>query len=292
MTILLPNYHVAQPLAQALGNISKSTLLLPNLITLNDWAQSVPLDAPINTDSQRSALLYQQLRKQKWFEQADLWSMTQELLTLFDDLTRSLNELPHDAEAFAAAVQLAYQARQNDTLQLEARLVFELWHAMQSSDELGGVELDGARAYQLRLAKLAAQAHRPLYVLRTSDWNALEQRFLDEYSKHAPVEVFDLRDMAHENDADGSIHFPFVLSAAHGAVYRRSERKTLTTNGSLKFFAATSLEQEARAAAMQVRRWLQAGKHDIAIVAQDRVVARRMRALLERAEASLPTPNT
>lgn len=52
----------------------------------------------------------------------------------------------------------------------------------------------------------------------------------------------------------------------------------------MKFFAATSLEQESRAAAMQVRLWLQEGKRDIAIVAQDRVVARRMRALLERAE--------
>ena len=29
----------------------------------------------------------------------------------------------------------------------------------------------------------------------------------------------------------GSIHFPFALSAAHSAVYRRDERKTLTTNG-------------------------------------------------------------
>jgi ATP-dependent helicase/nuclease subunit B len=51
-----------------------------------------------------------------------------------------------------------------------------------------------------------------------------------------------------------------------------------------QFFAATSLEQEACAAAMQVRLWLAAGKRDIAIVAQDRVVARRLRALLERAE--------
>ena len=29
----------------------------------------------------------------------------------------------------------------------------------------------------------------------------------------------------------GSIHFPFVLSAAFSAAYRRNERKTLTTNG-------------------------------------------------------------
>jgi ATP-dependent helicase/nuclease subunit B len=61
----------------------------------------------------------------------------------------------------------------------------------------------------------------------------------------------------------------------------------VSLSGRLSFFAATSLEQEARAAAMQVRLWLQQGKRDIAIVAQDRVVARRMRALLERAEVLL-----
>ena len=257
-TVLLPNYHVAQPLAQALSAAANlPALLLPQMVTLNDWAQSVPLDAPVVSDSQRSALLYQQLRKQKWFEQADLWSMTQELLALFDELTHSLHELPGDANAFAAAVQQAYQARQNTALQLEARLVFELWHAMQS-----GAELDAARACQQRLAKLAATAHQPLFVLRTSDWSVVEQRFLDNYAERAAVKVFDLREMAS------------FSPLGEGAGVREN----------LRFFAATSLEQEARAAAMQVRLWLQAGKRDIAIVAQDRVVARRMRALLERAQ--------
>jgi len=256
-TVLLPNYHVAQPLAQALSAAADlPALLLPNMVTLNDWARSVPLDASVVSDSQRSALLYQQLRKQKWFEQADLWSMTQELLALFDELTHSLHELPGDAEAFAAAVQQAYQARQNTALQLEARLVFELWHAMQS-----GAELDAARAHQQRLAKLAATAHQPLFVLRTSDWSAVEQRFLDDYAERAALKVFDVREMQ-------------ALTLA----LSQRERENL------RFFAATSLEQEARAAAMQVRLWLQAGKRDIAIVAQDRVVARRMRALLERAQ--------
>lgn len=248
-TVLLPNYHVAQPLAQALSAAANlPALLLPQMVTLNDWAQNVPVDAPAISDSQRSAMLYQQLRKQRWFEQADLWSMTQELLALFDELTHSLTDLPGDAEAFADAVQQAYQARQNSTLQLEARLVFELWHAMQS-----GAELDAARIYQQRLAKLAEQADQPLYVLRTSDWSVLEQRFLDEYAQRVAVEVFDLREMRAQASPP-------------------------------RFFAATSLEQEACAAAMQVRRWLAEGKRDIAIVAQDRVVARRMRALLERAQ--------
>jgi ATP-dependent helicase/nuclease subunit B len=275
--VLLPNYHVAQPLAQHLASAaSLPALLLPGMVTLNDWAQSMPLDIPVIADSQRSALLYQHLRKQPWFGNADLWSMTQELLKLFDELTHALKGLPVDADAFAAVVQQAYQSRQNSMLQLEARLVFELWHAMQA-----GQELDAARAYQQRLARLAGQADKPLYVLRASDWDALEQRFLDEYGRHAPVKVFDLREMV-------------ALSPSPSPTSVRGEqtRSPLPFTGegagervsAPLFFAATSLEQEARAAAMQVRLWLQAGKRDIAIVAQDRVVARRMRALLERAE--------
>lgn len=269
ITVLLPNYHVVQPLAQALMRAAqRPALLLPQMVTLNEWAQGIALESPVAADSQRSALLYQQLRKQKWFEQADLWSMTQELLVLFDELTHSLADLPGDADAFAAAVQQAYQARKNSTLQLEARLVFELWHAMQS-----GEELDAGRAYQQRLAKLAEQARQPLFVLRTSDWCALEQRFLDEYAGRAAVEVFDLRKM----DAQWG-------SLLHESSAGLRSQSIASLGGKLGFFAATSLEQEARAAAMQVRLWLQAGKRDIAIVAQDRVVARRMRALLERAE--------
>jgi ATP-dependent helicase/nuclease subunit B len=279
ITVLLPNMHAAQPLARALVRAAGTpVLLLPQMVTLNEWANSVPLDAPIAADSQRSALLYQQLRKLQWFGQADLWGMTQELLRLFDELTLSLTQLPTDAQEFSTVVQRAYQARQNQALQLEARLVFELWHAMQQ-----GVELDAARAYQQRLAKLAQQAQRPLYVLRTSTWDAVEQRFLEECAQRVPVQVFDVREMEQSS----------FLSHGRGKVRMGVELPNtnifapslpLQGGGNLRFFAATSLEQEARAAAIQVRRWLAAGKCDIAIVAQDRVAARRTRALLERAE--------
>lgn len=251
ITLLLPNYHAAQPLAQALMRAAQvPALLLPQMVTLNEWAQSIVPDAPVVSDSQRCALLYQHLRKQPWFDNADLWCMTQELLGLFDELTHALHGLPCDADSFSAAVEQAYQAKRNSALQLEARLVFELWHAMQNGDEL-----DGARAYQMRLGKLAQQAERPLYVLRTADWEPVEQRFLDEYAARAPLTVFDLRDM---------------------------DARAPGVGESLRFFAATSLEQEAAAAAIQIRLWLTGGKSDIAIVAQDRVAARRLRALLER----------
>ncbi|HXU93148.1 MAG TPA: PD-(D/E)XK nuclease family protein [Gallionella sp.] len=265
--ILLPGYHIAQPLAQALMREAQvPALLLPQMVTLNNWASGIAADSV--PESRRLALLYQALQSRRWFGQADLWSLAQELLTLFDELTHALSTLPSDADAFASAVQRAYDARQNATLQFEARLVFELWYAMQA-----GGETDAARAYQQRLAKLAQQADKPLYVLRTSDWTALEQRFLDQYAERAEVAVFDLREM---ETPWGGLLRDQTIPLKTQSVPPLGDR--------LRFFAATSLEQEARAATMQVRRWLAFGKRDIAIVAQDRVVARRMRALLERAE--------
>ena len=72
--VLLPNYHVAQPLAQSLARVAKyPALLLPQMVTLNDWAQSVPLDHSITPDSCRATALYQALRMRRWFPDADLW---------------------------------------------------------------------------------------------------------------------------------------------------------------------------------------------------------------------------
>ncbi len=308
VVVLLPNHHAAKPLAQALMRAARlPALLLPQMVTLNEWAQRIPLHEDITAESRTLAMLYQALQSRRWFGAVDLWGMAQELLALFDELTHALTELPHDQEEFAAAVQQAYQTRQNATLQFEARLVFELWHALNS-----GENLNAARAYQRRLAMLALHARQPLVVLRTSDWSALEQRFVDQYAECAPVTVCDLREMAMQQDGVVSQALSPTLfheweitsdlparglSRMASSSIRVGERggslrdqashlrrQNIPQLESLRFFGANSLEEEARAAAMQVRLWLHAGKRDIAIVAQDRLVARRVRALLEGAE--------
>jgi ATP-dependent helicase/nuclease subunit B len=55
----------------------------------------------------------------------------------------------------------------------------------------------------------------------------------------------------------------------------------------LLVYAAPHAEAEARAVDIQVRRWLLQGKQRIAIVTEDRRLARRVRALLERADIAL-----
>lgn len=55
----------------------------------------------------------------------------------------------------------------------------------------------------------------------------------------------------------------------------------------LRMFRSSSAEDEARAVDLQVRRWLLEGRTRIAIVTEDRRLARRLRALLERADVQV-----
>ncbi len=308
--VLLPNHHLVQPLAQSLARLVKlPTLLLPRMVTLNDWVQSVPLAHSVTPDTCRATALYQALRARRWFRDADLWGIARELLKLLDELTQHHVTLPHSEEDFLAQLERAYQARRNAPMQFEARVVHELWYAMNASGEL-----DAARAYQQRLAQLAQQADAPLTVLLASDLAAPEARFLEAYRERAPVMVFDLREMLQREDGCVVLQTltPTISrlremerdSAGEGRSEPTSLRKLAThlrdhhphaalnnpstgsgrTGRKFSLFGAHGLEQEARAAEVQVRRWLLAGKKNIAIVAQDRLVARRVCALLERAD--------
>jgi len=286
-TVLLPNYHVAQPLAQALSAAANlPALLLPQMVTLSDWAQTVPLPGSVQPDTQRITALYQALRERRWFADADLWSLSRELLGLMDDLTRHHVALPESETAFSEQLARAYQARSGQAMQFEARVVHELWYAMAAGGELAG-ELDSVRAYQQRLALLAQRVDQPLYLLLTSDPAAPEAHFLEACRARVPVTVFDLRKMVIDTPAcallSRSLQHAAESTDLRSDAAQLGKQPEAALSDRLRLFGAHSLEQEARAAEVQVRRWLLAGKHNIALVAQDRLVARRVRALLERA---------
>lgn len=271
VTVLLPNYHVAQPLAQRLAALSGAPALLPpRLTTFTDWVNEVSLPQPVVPDSARLAALYQALRRQGWFEQTDRWALAGELLALMDELTREHLALPQDEAEFLAQLEQAYQARSNRALQFEARVVHELWRAMSAS---GG--LDTVAAYQQRLAHLANEARAPLYVLITSELATPERRFLAAYAERAEVKVFEASSGWRGAGSQGG---EAVAEEAGSSPPLQATSYKLPA-----FFPAHGIEQEAQAADVQIRRWLLAGRRSIAVVAQDRLVARRVRALLERA---------
>lgn len=284
--VLIPDSHAAQDVAEAL-RVAAGTpaLLLPRIATLAQWAASVPLDRPVAARSGREALLYRELGRRGWLPSADLWSVSGELAGLFDELTRHNVALPADFAQFNRQLERAYKARSGDSLTFEARLVHELWHVVARVT----AEADPGAAHQLRLARLAENAAAPLYALGLTQLSPAEERFLERYAARAPVQVFVADAEAGASAVEQALAAAWPRQPDHPGLLDRARALKAAHPASplaarLRLIGAASGEQEAQAVDVTVREWLLAGRKRIAVVVQDRLVARRARALLERAQ--------
>jgi ATP-dependent helicase/nuclease subunit B len=270
--------------------------------------------------NQRLMALYAELRQYAWLKKlftarrnTDLLPLAQTLLALSDELTAALwpamAREPASAEARwdAALMQLPPTARA--VLSDEAQLVWSVWKTQLDADDPTVDRL-------ARMLALAAGASGPLVWVAPVAPDPSAQAFLDAWASRQPVLpiLLDWRiaaiaptlatawpELVAPPTALGSAPRQpdlFEDSAAKAvgmaavAVERRDEGSVAAACAAdssaalpdcLTVFPAASLEEEAQAGAQTVVDWLQQGKSTIAIVAQDRVVARRIRALLQRA---------
>lgn len=284
--VLIADPHAAREVAEALREAAGvPALLLPRIATLAQWAATVPLDRPVAARAAREALLYRELDKRGWLKSADLWAVSGELAGLFDELTRYHVALPSSFAQFNRQLERAYRARSGDSLTFEAQLVHELWHVAARVT----AEADPEAAYQLRLARLAENAAAPLYALDLARLAPAESRFLEQYAARAPVQHFVADPEAGASAVERALAAawprqpepPGLLDRARGL---RAAHPASPLAARLRLIGAASAEQEAQAVDVTVREWLLAGKKRIAVVVQDRLVARRARALLERAQ--------
>ncbi|MBS1229873.1 MAG: Inactivated superfamily helicase [Proteobacteria bacterium] len=293
LLVLVPALPLAAELLAALRRAAPRPLLLPRFDTLTHWAGSVAAsDAPL-PDSERLVLLHEALRERGWFDESALWGIAAEMADLFDELTAAALALPDDAVALEAQLQRAYDLRACAPLAFEARVVHELWRALASAGRL-----DAAATYRLRLAALAAQpgdgARRPLLVLLDAppaeSLDPAEREFLARYGAAQPLYVFHPL----PREAGGSpllatlaAAWPEPAAPATLGAPLRERAQTLqmlpsALAGRLQLVATEGREQEALAAVAQVGQWLADGLRRIVLIAQDRLTARRVRALLER----------
>ncbi len=276
--VVVPHPALAPALRRALAVAAGQAVRLPAMSTLVQLA-GVAGGQP---DSQRQLLLYRQLREQGWFAQATVWEVAAELLALFDELNELNLGLPSSEEEFLARLESAYALRDSTPLRFEAEVVHRLWRAEASG--VPGRQLALARA----LAGRAAQAAVPLFLLAEGELRPLEQAFCEAWAVHQPVQVFQpqrvlaaepllqVLNLAWPLDPQG---MPALASRADEACQTWSHSPLA---GRLRLIGAPSLEEEAAAVVATVKCWLAAGVSSIALVAADRVAARRVRALLER----------
>ena len=275
---------VLRALGQAAAQRGHSSILPPRVTTLDAWAETVPLIQTVTPAVLRNAQLRQILKARGWYGSAPPWEACEAILQLADELSAALPS-PIDEAEFTALVAKHYQRANLRLAAPEAKLVYEVWRAFApagaagagSGGGSGGTALDPALARRLRLAALlkrcaeTVEGAQPLLIISTQTGATLERSvrdFADAWSAHQPVTVIGLQALPDwwPDAAVGAVPAPLAPAAHHP----------------LNIVAAHSLEAEAFAIANQVKRWLVEGKRDIALIAQDRLTARRARALLER----------
>lgn len=261
------------------------------------------------------------------YKDSNPWQLAASLIPLFDDLTRYHVSIAENIDVFIAQLGEAYGLKDhsNNALSMEATLVHQLWQAMQQ--DLSRLQaVDNATAYLLRL-KQSLQHIQPTqhfilagqfdFIPAEMDWissllkkNQLTLITQSEQAGNASAQSVHpvlcttppwMEKLAHDTQLEfqhsgesiaTSHFFQQVFDVDSSSLLKRStqfvtHQPSSPLHHKLKCFAAANAEEEAMAIDVRLRQWLLEGRKRIALVTDNRRLARRVRALLERADVIL-----
>ncbi|MGD8926436.1 MAG: hypothetical protein PVG20_06285, partial [Thioalkalispiraceae bacterium] len=323
--VVLPDSRLASTLRYALLERAASkqypAILGPNFYSLEQWLQPfIPVNLNICDDQVRLLMLVEALLSSpRLLKQANPWALADSLLQLFDELTLNRVTITSDLKAFNQQLIQWYQTGDNNFsgLQQEAELVHQLWFAwheqLQAQDYLDQttahiMALDNSLNFDSGDRHLHLIGIEPNSKIRT-DW--LKQ-ILQKQNVHLWLQ-------GHPTSPSGTIRCEDYLYAiqdelespispkpadnayqlAINTVFARSPQITERAQdfarqlaesplkNRIAIYAAHNAEQQVHAIDTQIRRWLLDGKEKIGVVTENRLLARRLRALLERADIQL-----
>ncbi len=311
--VWVPDPRLRTPLLQALESAARAAghpaLLAPEITTLGDWVARQPLavDAPLPLPA-CELLLVEALRGfERLFGDADPWFAADSLLALFQELTREGARLGESEDGWQQRLARAYGILGEAPAPMgrEAAIVHRLWQAWHQQLAASG-RIDPATAHVQRIDRLMADppALDRLLILGQPRFARPERRLIEALAERLPVTwlvqdtgvapawlpdwpVARAPAAAPPEEALFDHLFPNGDDLPARAERVREQAPTPPSATALAVLAATDAEQEAQAVDLAVRRWLLAGCRSIAVVTEDRRLARRVRALLERAGIEL-----
>lgn len=248
------------------------------------------------------------------FENENLWQVSASLLQLFDELTlNDLNPSEMNETQWIDKIKQLYNTPTNpEHLTNEARLVHTLWQAWQQqlTDE---ALLDQTTIYAQRLDSITSESIKDKHfiIAGIEKLTTNELLLIKKLAESNSVTFFIQADRDDINNEQHPDHF--VLKTLKALSFKETTLPTNNTDNTInsafqhqlpiykrkesvlqndieknfKVFSAVSEEHEANAVDLQVRQWLLQGKRSIAIVTENRKLARRVRALLERSGVNL-----
>lgn len=312
-------------LLEQAGTRGHQALLGPHITTWRGWLNTQPVETEeVASDHRREIILVEALREHaSLFGQGNLWALADSLITLFDELTLNRVGLPYDLGEFTRRISQGYGLADKPlpALEQEAHLVHTLWHAWHQ--ELHERKLvDRNTRYLLQLAAcLSETSHPPLYLIGPAAMSEAEREWargmlgsgrltllLHGQVSGTPSRTYHPETALHRlvstlqcpvGEIDGENAYSNLLDAVYNPsaeldapLQERARAFSLheqssPADGRLQLLSVDGDEAEAHAVELQVRRWLLAGKREIGIVSENRRLARRVRALLERSGITL-----
>ncbi|MDR3416155.1 MAG: PD-(D/E)XK nuclease family protein [Nevskia sp.] len=298
--VLLPAAGAAPALRRCLSAAAGTALLGPQILSLQQFAQTCgegPLPVP---PAECRLILVEALRKYRnLFPGQDPWQLAEALYALFEELNLNAVSLPEQEEAFAGNLATAYAARPIAALSREAQIVHLLWRAFL--EETGGRSPAAAYAAALRSAFAGLHADESLYLAGFDGLAGAEHAALAALPAGRHCELW-LQGRGEGRDGAALQAFcarlggtpeplPETTDDARArfldAALSTAARGPAPADPGLRITRAEGPEHEARCVELAVREALLDGCGSVAVVTEDRRLARRLRALLERAEIEL-----
>ncbi|MBU3557569.1 PD-(D/E)XK nuclease family protein [Polynucleobacter sp. Ross1-W9] len=303
-------------------DLPSSIAFLPQVISFTDWLEAAPGAWKFpkkQSDLERWLSVFVNLRKHKtlqaWFKaesEAGAWGLAQAVIDacdalseavvpqLQDELNTLLNTHALDTETWLKKVELvldqaiakAYVGLSRNVVDEESAVLLTFWRYLTSvGDPVIRKHLAMAAHMQAAMVNAENQHNnvRPFIWVQTADPKPIDQelinRYLNDYAQFAPVVGVDSdwNSVALWSEALCGLDEGGNIASANPAEESQvNSNIQANRNDDWRLLAARRFEELAWAATKSIESHLIAGKKNIALVAQDRLAARRARALLSR----------
>ncbi|AGW91113.1 PD-(D/E)XK nuclease family protein [Cupriavidus sp. DF5525] len=280
--------------------------LLPRVLTLGHWLLDLPPDGtPVRSHAARLLAVQQAVRGQDWLRRAfgaqnetAAWGLSQTLLAICDELNARWledaairdDEIDGDDRAglLQGALERTYSHLSERFLGEEARIVLAFWQALSGPD-------DPLPARRRALRELSQQLRGPVIWIAPTPPTPLEAAFLRDAAELVPVMQVGY-DWTGQGETDADWYQTLLALWPEAQIANDTDNAEAASplpampalppqRPAIRVVGSARFEDEAAAAAAQLVQWLNEGRRNVALVAHDRVVARRARALLARAGA-------
>ena len=289
-------------------------LILPFIGSLRDWLfQRYPPEQALIDEANKQLLLMEAIRQfPTLFNTANAWLLAKELVGLFDECTMAQIPLHAEPEKLSQLLTQAYDSpfKHLHNISRESETIYQLWQAYHAQIRSRNW-LDPTQHYCNCLQRLPEPIEQfKFYTIGIHRLTALETAYFSELQQshsltmyyanisdqqlglaHHPLhKVYTSDTPSPDSKQDRGLALNLVYAVSMHTFKRiewlKNQFSANPFSNCLRLYTTHSVENHANAICLQTKQWLLEEKFPIGIVANDRLLTRRIRAVLEDAGIS------